>query len=121
MRQRVEVTCPICGRSFSVDLDVSTYVTAEATMPTTGKRDISTILRSHEAKVDFVLRAMRALASREPSGMVEIEDIADIAEKVGLTKEAIQGIINSEKEAGRIYEPKPGIVCFAAPPERTKS
>jgi DNA replicative helicase MCM subunit Mcm2 (Cdc46/Mcm family) len=89
-------------------------------MPTIGKRDISTILSSHEAKVDFVLRAMRALASREPSGMVEIEDIADIAEKVGLTKEAIQGIINSEKEAGRIYESKPGIVCFAAPPERTK-
>lgn len=121
MRQRVEVTCPICGRSFSVDLEVSTYVTAEATTPTTGKRDISTILRSHETKVDFVLRAMRALASREPSGMVEIEDIADIAEKVGLAKEAVQEIIKGEKEAGRIYEPKPGIVCFAAPPERTKS
>jgi DNA replicative helicase MCM subunit Mcm2 (Cdc46/Mcm family) len=119
MRQRVEVTCPICGRSFSIDLEVSTYVTAETTLPTT-KRDISIILRSHEAKVDFVLRAMKALASREPSGMVEIEDIIDIAEKVGLTKEAVQEIINGEKEAGRVYEPKPGIVCFAAPPERTK-
>jgi len=120
VRQRIEVTCPICGKSFNVELDVSTYVTVEAALPAAAKRDIATILRSQEAKVDFVLRAMRALASKEPSGMIEIEDISDIAEKVGLSKEAVQEILKSEKEAGRIYEPKPGIVCFATPPERTR-
>lgn len=120
MRQRVEVTCPICGKPFAVELEVSTYVTAEVSTPPEKKGGISLVLRGHDAKVDFVLRAMRALASREPSGMIEIEDISDIAEKVGLSKEAVQEILKSEKEAGRIYEPKPGIVCFAAPPERTR-
>jgi len=119
-RQRIEVTCPICGKPFSVELEISTYVTAEATLPAAARRDIATILRSQEAKVDFVLRAMRALASKEPSGMIEVEDIVDIAERVGLPKEAVQEILKSEKEAGRIYEPKPGMVCFTMPPERTK-
>ena len=120
MRQRIEVTCPICGKSFNVELDVSTYIAVEAALPAAAKRDIATILRSQEAKVDFVLRAMRALASKEPSGMVEVEDIIDLAEKVGLASEAVKEIITAEKDAGRIYEPKPGIVCFTAPPERTR-
>lgn len=121
MRQRIEVTCPICGKPFHVELEVGTYVTAEKAMPALEKRDISTILREHQAKVDFVLRAMKALASKEPSGMVEVEDIIDIAGKVGLTKESVQEILTDEKNAGRIYEPKPGLICFTLPPERGKA
>jgi len=119
MRQRIEVICPICGKPFNVELEVSTYVTAEAAIPAR-KGDIAAVLRSHEARVDFVLRAMRALASKEASGMVEVEDIVDIAAKVGLVKGAVEQILAEEKEAGRIYEPKPGLVCFTVPPERAK-
>lgn len=121
MRQRIEVICPICGKPFAVELEVSTYITAETATPATGKRDIATILRSRETKVDFVLRAMRALASKEPSGMVEIEDIVDLAEKVGLTRETVNDVLKEEKDAGRIYEPKPGMICFTVPPEHVKT
>lgn len=120
MRQRIEIVCPICGKSFIVDLEISTYVTAETTIPSTAKRDISTVLRGREAKVDFVLRAMRALASKEPSGMVEVGDIVDIAEKVGLTRDVVNEILEAEKNAGRIYEAKPGLICFTVPPEYAK-
>lgn len=120
MRQRIEIVCPICGKPFIVDLEISTYVTAETTIPSTAKRDISTVLRGREAKVDFVLRAMRALASKEPSGMVEVDDIVDIAEKVGLTRDVVNEILEAEKNAGRIYEAKPGLICFTVPPEYAK-
>lgn len=120
MRQRIEVTCPICGKPFTVELEISTYVTAEAAVPPAKKRGAALVLRSHEAKVDFVLRAMRALASKEPSGMIEIEEIVDLAGKVGLTREEVDGVLAKEKEAGHIYEPKPGVVCFTIPPERAK-
>lgn len=119
MRQRIEVTCPICGKPFSVELEISTYVTAEAAPPTK-KREVALVLRSQEAKVDFVLRAMRALASKEPSGMIEVDEIVNLAEKVGLTREEVGGVLAREKEAGHIYEPKPGVVCFTIPPERAK-
>ena len=119
MRQRVEVTCPICGKPFSVELEISTYVTAEAATPEPRKR-VALILRSHEAKVDFVLRAMRALASKEPSGIVEVDEIVDLAEKVGLTRDEVGEVLAAEKGAGHIYEPKPGTVCFTIPPERAK-
>ena len=119
MRQRIEVICPICGKPLNVELEVSTYVTAEAVAPAR-KSDIASVLRSHEARVDFVLRAMRALASKEASGMVEVGDIVDIAAKVGLEKGAVEQILSEEKEAGRIYEPKPGVVCFTVPPERAR-
>ena len=119
MRQRVEVTCPMCGKPFSLELDISTYVTAEAAAPQPKKR-VALVLRSHEAKVDFVLRAMRALASKEPSGMIEVDEIVDLAEKVGLTREELDGILAAEKGAGHIYEPKPGMVCFTISPERSK-
>jgi DNA replicative helicase MCM subunit Mcm2 (Cdc46/Mcm family) len=121
LRQRIEVTCPICGKPFNVELEVSTYVTAESAVSTVGKQNLSTILQGQQAKVDFVLRAMKALASKEPSGMVEVSDVIDIAEKVGLSKEPVQEILNGEKNAGRIYEPKPGVVCFTLPQERAKS
>jgi DNA replicative helicase MCM subunit Mcm2 (Cdc46/Mcm family) len=120
MRQRIEVTCPICGKPFSVELEISTYVTAEAAAPPTKKRGVALLVRSHEAKVDFVLRAMQALASKDPSGMIEIEEIVDLAKKVGLTHEEVDGILAGEKEAGHIYEPKPGVVCFTIQPERAK-
>lgn len=120
MRQRIEVTCPICGKPFNVELEISTYITAEAAATPAKKRDVALVLGSHEAKADFVLRAMMALASKEPSGMIEIEEIVDIAEKVGLAREEISGILAREKEAGRIYEPKPGTVCFTIQPERAK-
>jgi DNA replicative helicase MCM subunit Mcm2 (Cdc46/Mcm family) len=120
LRQRIEVICPLCGKPFHVELEVSTYVTAE-TAVSTGKHDLSTILHGQQAKVDFVLRAMRALASKEPSGMIEVDDIIDIAGKVGLNKESVQEILVGEKNAGRIYEPKPGMVCFTLPPERAKA
>ena len=119
MHQHIEVTCPICGKPFSVELEISTYVTAEAA-PSTKKRGIALVLRSQEAKIDFVLRAMRALASKEPSGMIEVEEIVDLAGKVGLTREEIDGVLAGEKEAGHIYEAKPGVICFTVPPERAK-
>lgn len=102
-----------------MDLDISTYVTAEA-VPAQSRKPISLILRGNEAKVDFVLRAMRALASKEPSGMVEVEEIVDLAEKVGLEREEVDEVLAAEKRAGHIYEPKPGVVCFTIPPERSK-
>ncbi|MEM4201961.1 MAG: hypothetical protein QW786_01985 [Candidatus Hadarchaeum sp.] len=119
MRQRVQVKCPICGKLFDLDLDVSTYVTVE-TAPAQPKKQVSLILRGNEAKVDFVLRAMLALASKEPSGMVEVEEIVDLAEKVGLEREEVNEIIAAEKRAGHIYEPKQGVVCFTIPPERSR-
>lgn len=119
MRQRVEVKCPMCGKSFTLELEIGTYVTAESAAPQPKKR-MSLVLRSHEAKVDFVLRAMRALASKEPSGMVEVDEIVDLAEKVGLTREEVNEVLATEKGAGHIYEPKPGTVCFTIPPERSK-
>jgi len=121
LRQRIEVICPICGKPFHVELEVSTYVTAETAVSAARKHDLSTILHGQQAKVDFVLRAMRALASKEPSGMVEVDEIIDIAGKVGLGKESVQEILVGEKNAGRIYEPKPGVVCFTLPPERAKA
>ncbi len=120
MRHRIEVTCPICGKPFTVELEISTYVTAEAAAPPTKKRGVALVLRSQEAKVDFVLRAMRALASKEPSGMIEVEEIVDLAGKVGLSHEEVDGVLAGEKEAGHIYEPKPGVICFTIPPERAK-
>ncbi|MDI6642593.1 MAG: hypothetical protein QMD95_00840 [Candidatus Hodarchaeaceae archaeon] len=119
MRQRVEVKCPICGKPFSLELEISSYVTAEAAAPQPKKRT-ALVLRGHEAKVDFVLRAMRALASKEPSGVVEVDEIVDLAEKVGLTRVEVDEIVAMEKDAGHIYEPKPGTVCFTVPPERAK-
>lgn len=118
--QRVQVKCPICGKPFDLDLDISTYVTAEAAPPQPKKR-LSLILRGNEAKVDFVLRAMRALASKEPSGMIEVEEIVDLAEKVGLEREEVNEVLAAEKRAGHIYEPKHGMICFTIPPERSKS
>lgn len=120
MRQRIEVTCPICGKPFNVELEISTYVTAEAAALPAKKHGVALVLRSQEAKVDFILRAMRALASKDPSGMVEVEEIVDIAGKVGLAREEIDEILAGEKEAGHIYEPKPGVVFFTIPPERAK-
>lgn len=120
LRQRAQLTCPFCGKTFMVQLDVSTYVTAEIVTPIKERRDIAAILRTHEAKVDFILRAMRALATKEASGMIEVEDITDIAEKVGLSREAVEEVLKAEKEAGKIYEPKPGVICFTAPPEKEK-
>ncbi len=120
LRQRIQVKCPICGKPFDLDLDISTYVTAEAAPPQPKKR-VSLILRGNEAKVDFVLRAMRALASKEPSGMVEIEEIVDLAEKVGLERNEVNEVLAVEKRAGHIYEPKQGMFCFTIPPERSKS
>lgn len=119
MRQRVEVKCPICGKSFMLELEVSTYITAEAAVPQPKKHE-ALVLRSHETKVDFVLRAMRALASKDPSGTVEVDEIVELAEKVGLTRDEVGGVLSAEKSAGHIYEPKPGIVCFTIPPERAK-
>ncbi|MDH5442821.1 MAG: hypothetical protein ACETWO_04060 [Candidatus Hadarchaeaceae archaeon] len=120
MRQRIEVTCPICGKPFSVELEISTYVTAEAAAPPEKKSRVALVLRGQEVKVDFILRAMRALASKEPSGMIEVEEIVDIAGKVGLAREEVDEILTGEKNAGHIYEPKPGVVCFTIPPERAK-
>lgn len=119
MRQRVEVKCPICGKSFNLELEISTYVTAEAAAPQSKKRE-ALVLRSHDAKVDFVLRAMRALASKDPSGIVEVDEIVELAEKVGLTRDEVGEVLSAEKSAGHIYEPKPSTVCFTIPHERTK-
>ncbi len=94
MRQHIEVTCPICGKPFSMELEIGAYVTAEAAPPTK-KRGVALVMRSQEAKVDFVLRAMRALASKEPSGMIEVKKIVDLAGKVGLTREEVEGFIIS--------------------------
>jgi len=118
LRRRVQVKCPLCGRNFDIELDMTTYITAEPAPPQPKPRT-AFILRGHEAKVDFILRAMKALASKDPSGMVEVDEIMEIAEKVGLSREDVEGILAGEKEAGRIYEPKPGFVSFAAPPERS--
>ncbi|GAI55106.1 unnamed protein product, partial [marine sediment metagenome] len=76
--------------------------------PPAKKRRAALVLRSQEVKVDFILRAMRALASKDPSGMIEVEEIVDIAGKVGLARDEVDGILTGEKEAGHIYEPKPG-------------
>lgn len=119
MRQQIEVKCPICGKPFNLELEVSSYVTAEAAAPQPKKR-AALVLRGHEAKVDFVLRAIRALASKEPSGIVEVDEIVDLAEKIGLTRDEVNEVLTMEKGAGHIYEPKPGTVCFTAPPERAK-
>ncbi|MEM2874636.1 MAG: hypothetical protein QW567_01220 [Candidatus Hadarchaeales archaeon] len=115
MRQRIQVKCPLCGKTFDLEVDVTAYVTAEPAPPQPRART-ALVLRGHEAKVDFVLRAMRALASKDPSGMVEVEEIAEIAEKVGLGRNDVEEILAEEKGAGRIYEPKPGFVSFTSPP-----
>ncbi len=120
MRQRIEVKCPMCGKPFNLELEISSYVTAETAVPQPRKR-AALVLRGHEAKVDFVLRAMRALASKEPSGVVEVDEIVDLAEKIELTRDEVNEILAAEKGAGHIYEPKPGVVCFTAPTERAKS
>lgn len=120
MRHRLQVNCPICGKSFTLELDVGTYVTAEAAAPS--KRETTPlVLRGHDAKVDFVRRAMRALASKDPSGIVEVNEVLELAEKVGLTKEEVNEILELEKSAGNVYETKPGVLSFTAPPERSKS
>lgn len=119
MRHRVQVTCPLCGKTFTLEVDVGTYVSVESASPAK-KREIPLILRGHEAKVDFIRRAMRALASRDPAGVVEVSEILEIAERVGLSREEVQEILKSEKEAGNIYEPKPGILSFTSPPERAR-
>ncbi|MEM2878149.1 MAG: hypothetical protein QXG10_01135 [Candidatus Hadarchaeales archaeon] len=119
MRQRLQVKCPLCGKTFDLEVDVTTYLTAEPAI-TQPKSRAAFILRGHEAKVDFVLRAMRALASKDPSGMVEVDEIVEIAEKVGLNREEVNEVISAEKEAGRMYEPRPGLVAFTAPLERAK-
>lgn len=64
---------------------------------------------------------MEALASKEPSGMVEVSEIVELAEKVGPAREEVDEVLSAEKSAGHIYEPKPGFVCFTVPPERAKS
>jgi len=120
LRHRVEVTCPNCGKPFSVDLEVGTYVTVEASAPQPKKR-VSLVLRGHEARVDFVLRAMRALASKDSTGMIELEEIVGLAEKVGMERHEVDEVLAAEKRAGRIYEPKSGVIRFTIPPERSKS
>lgn len=101
-----------------MEVDVTSYVTAEPAPPQPRIRT-ALVLRGHEAKVDFVIRAMRALASKDTSGMVEVEEIVEIAEKVGLSREDVEEILAGEKEAGRIYEPKPGFVSFTSRSERS--
>jgi DNA replicative helicase MCM subunit Mcm2 (Cdc46/Mcm family) len=120
LRQRIQVKCPLCGRTFDLEVDVTTYLTAEPAMPQP-RSHTALILRGHEAKVDFVLRAMRALASKDPSGIVEVDEIVEIAEKVGLSRDDVEEILSAEKGAGRIYEPKQGFVSFTAPPERSRA
>jgi len=109
----------MCGKPISLELEISSYVTAESAAPQPKKR-AAVVLRGHEDKVDFVLRAMRALASKEPSGVVDVDEIVDLAEKIGLTRDEVNEVLKMEKDAGHIYEPKPGAVCFTAPPERAK-
>ncbi|MEW6222705.1 MAG: hypothetical protein AB1476_05305 [Candidatus Hadarchaeota archaeon] len=118
MRHRIEVNCPMCGKPFTLELEVGTYVTAEAAGPF--RKGTPVVLRSHDAKVDFVRRSMRVLASKDPAGIVEVEEIIELAEKVGLGKEEVNEILAAEKSAGHIYEPKPGVVSFTAPPERSR-
>ncbi len=120
MRHRLQVTCPLCGKQFTLEIDVGTYLSVETTTPAR-RREIPLVLRGREVKVDFIRRAMRALASKDPSGMVEISEVVEIAEKVGLSKEEVGEILKSEKEAGVIYEPKPGILSFTSPPEKSES
>lgn len=119
MKHRVQVTCPICGRPFTLEIDVGTYVSIESASPAK-RREIPIMLQSREAKVDFIIKAMRALASKDPAGRVEISEIFEIAEKVGLEREEVEKILKSEKDAGNIYEPKPGFLSFTAPPEKAK-
>jgi DNA replicative helicase MCM subunit Mcm2 (Cdc46/Mcm family) len=109
----------MCGKAFNLELDVGTYVTAESAAPS-ARGDAQVVLRGHDAKVDFVRRAMRALASKDASGTVEISEIVELAEKVGLARDEVDDILNSEKSAGHVYEPKPGVLSFTAPPERSK-
>jgi DNA replicative helicase MCM subunit Mcm2 (Cdc46/Mcm family) len=120
LRQRVQVKCPLCGKTFDLEVDVTTYVTAEPSIPQPKVRT-PLVLKGHEAKVDFIIRAMRALASKDPSGMVEVDEIVEIAEKVGLSRQDVEEILSAEKQAGRIYEPKQGFVSFTAPPERSRA
>ena len=118
MRHRLQVTCPLCGKEFSLEIEVGTYVTTESTVPQ--RRRETLILRGREAKVDFISRAMRALASKDPSGSIEKSEVLELAEKVGLTREEVDQILKEEISAGHIYEPKPGVFRFTAPPERAK-
>lgn len=115
----MQIICPLCGRQFSLEIDVGTYVSVETAVPAK-RREIPLLLRGREVKVDFIRRAMRALASKDPSGMVEVSEVMEIAEKVGLSKEEVGEILKSEKEAGVIYEPKPGVLTFTSPPERSR-
>ncbi len=120
MRHRLQVTCPICGKPFTLEVDVGTYVTAE-TAPAPSKRGATAlVLRGHDAKVDFVRRAMTALASKDSSGMMEVNEIIELAEKVGLAREEVNEILATEKSAGHVYEHKPGVLSFTEPPERSK-
>ena len=64
---------------------------------------------------------MRALASKDPTGTIELEEIVDLAEKVGMERHEVDEVLAAEKRAGRVYEPKPGIICFTIPPERSKN
>lgn len=116
MRQRVQVICPLCGKQFNLELDVETFVTAE---PAPLKRESRPpVLKGHEAKVDFLRRAMQALAAKDPAGQIELEELLELAGKVGLTKEEANEILTEEKTAGRIYESKPGIFSFTVRPEK---
>ncbi|MEM3401949.1 MAG: hypothetical protein QW179_00340 [Candidatus Hadarchaeales archaeon] len=116
MRQRVQAVCPFCGKMFGLELEVETYVSVE---PTPSRRESPPpMLRGHEAKIDFVRRAMRALAAKDPAGQVELDEIVELAVKVGLTKDEVNQILEEEKIAGRIYEPKPKIFSFTTRPEK---
>lgn len=110
MRHRIQVTCPMCGKEFAVELEVGTYVTVESSTP--AKHRTALILRGREAKLDFVLRAMKALASKDPGGSVEKSEIIELAQKVGLSQEEVDQILKEEISAGRIYEAKPGVLRF---------
>ncbi|MFN4133149.1 MAG: hypothetical protein ACK4GQ_02130 [Candidatus Hadarchaeales archaeon] len=116
MRQRVQAVCPFCGKMFNLELEVETYVSVESTP--SKRESLPPPLRGHEAKVDFVRRATVALAAKDPAGQVEFDEIVELAGKVGLTKEEVNQILEEEKTAGRIYEPKPRIFSFTARPEK---
>jgi len=119
MRHRIQVTCPLCGKEFSLEIEVGTYVTAESTAPSR-RRGAPLVLRGREAKTDFIFKAMRAQASKDPSGSVERSEILELAEKVGLSAEEVDTILKEEVVAGHIYEAKPGIFRFTASPERAR-
>jgi len=118
MRHRIQTTCPHCGKEFSLEVEVGTYVTSESTIPPRHREVL--VLKGREAKVDFISRAMRALASKDPSGSIERSEILELAQKVGLSSDEVDQILKEEVAAGHIYEPKPGLFRFAAAPERTK-